>query len=175
VTRKAGKEYSAWKGDVNTGKATLYSKYVTDGIPGTSPFFLELSNDQAVLPLENGTIDPGFKGEISTELYLYEGNNPIANNIAYSIDPSDVGTFDSKQDNKVIFDHSKLNDISEVICTAKYPVINGNYSNAKPYSRKFRITKTNNAYEIVPSTHVLVRDEYGNISSTTNLSVEVKK
>ena len=165
VTRKVGKEYTDWKGDAN-GRAILYSKYTVDGLPGSSPIFLELTNDRAELPLENGVIDPEFKDTqiVTTTMKLFEGNNPLTEGVDYSIVPESAGTVDGAT---VTLDLDALNNVNEVKCIATY--------NKKSYSRMFKIYKTNNAYEILPSEYILVKDDGGNITSTSTLTVTVNK
>lgn len=164
VTRKVGKEYSPWKGDANE-RAILYSKYTVDGIPGTSPIFLEIDNDQVVLPLENGVVDPEYKtlNTVTTTMYLFEGNNPITAD-TYKVVPTNAGTVNGST---VTFDLNVLENVTEVNCIAEYK--------DKPYSRKVRVYKTNNAYEIIPSESILIRNKSGYISSTKSLTVVVKK
>lgn len=165
VTRKVGKEYTDWKGDANE-RAILYSKYSVDGLPGSSPIYLELTNDRAELPLENGVIDPDFKATqtVTTTMKLFEGNNPLTNGVTYSISPASAGTLSGAT---VTLNLNNLDNVTEVECTATY--------NNKPYSRTLKIYKTNNAYEIVPSEYILVKDDSGSVTSTSTLTVTVNK
>lgn len=165
VTRKVGKEYTDWKGDANE-RAILYSRYSVDGLPGSSPIYLELTNDRAELPLENGVIDPDFKATqtVTTTMKLFEGNNPLTNGVTYSISPASAGTLSGAT---VTLNLNNLDNVTEVECIATY--------NKKPYSRTLKIYKTNNAYEIVPSEYILVKDDSGSVTSTSTLTVTVNK
>lgn len=149
ITRTAGKTYSAWKGP------SLYSRYAKDGSngedgdDGTSPIYLELSNDQAVIPVESdGTIDPDFKDDVTTTMTLYEGSNPITAGVTYSIENSDYGTISKST---ITFNKNSFKDWYTVKCTATY--------NKKDYSKNFHLVKTPNAYEIDTNTSILVKGE----------------
>lgn len=163
ITRTAGKEYSDWRGP------SLYSRYAKDGkdgangTDGTSPIYLELSNDQAIIPIESdGSVDPDFIDPITTSMFLFEGSNPV-NAEEYSIDPSECGTIDG---NKITFNKSKLQNRNNIVCKAIYK--------GKPYTKNFYITRTPNAYEIDVNTSILVKDgdKWINVE---NLTAVVKK
>lgn len=89
ATRKVnGKEFGPWKGSFyevdNSEKqaASLYSRYTVDGVSGV---YVELSNDFAYIPIEDGKIDPDFlkgiaAGEIEpvkTIVRAYIGDEPV--------------------------------------------------------------------------------------------------
>lgn len=164
VTRtRSGNAYGNWKGD-EQGRAHLYSRYAYDG---TSFVHLELSNDQAVIPLENGVVDPDFTDEITTKMSLYIGASPVESGVVYSINNS-FGTCNAET-GEVVLDKSKLNDISIIECKAEY--------NNKSYTKNFYIHKTNNAYEIVSNKHIIKRDAATGyiVEGDQTITVEVKK
>lgn len=174
TTRKVGiteDQYTDWKGDVN-GKAILYSRWSKDGIDGTDgkdgadgvdAIHLELSNDQAIIPFENGSVDSYFTDEVSTQMTLYKGASPVTSGVTYNVDNT---TAASCTNGKVTLNLSKLSGVNSITCTATYNHIS--------YSKVFHIVKTSTAYEIIPSTNILVKDA-GVITSPSALTVEVKK
>ena len=173
MTRKAGKEYTPWKGTVDN-KAILYSRWSKDGVDGEDgkdgsdgqdAIYLELSNDQAIIPFENGTVDTDFTDPVTTQMTLYKGHNPVPEDeVTYSIDNTTAAS--CTPSGKVTLNLNNLSGVSVITCIATY--------NEKPYKKNFYIVKTSNAYEIVPSHSILVRTD-GKITSPSTLTAEVKK
>lgn len=164
ITRSAGKTYSEWKGP------SVYSRYAKDGadgkdgVDGTSPIYLELSNDQAVIPVESdGTIDPDFDDVVTTTMTLYEGSNPITNGVTYSIENNNYGTI---KGSTITFNKNSFKDWYTVKCIATY--------NGESYSKNFHLVKTPNAYEIDTNTSILVKGENKWIN-VDKLTASVKK
>ena len=175
VTRsRAGNEFGEWKG-TEDGKAILYSRYSYDG---NSPKHLELSEDQIVIPLdENNKIDQDYINEnssgISITAQLFAGNDPVEENVVYRTDKD----FATVKDNTITVDVSKLEDVSEITCTA---IFNGDEQ--RPFVKKISIYKTQTAYEFVLNKNILERfpgnDNYlwdGSDKDAAKVNVVVKK
>lgn len=145
VTRKTEGDW-AWKGDKdsnNNGYAALYSRYSYDG----EAFHLELTNDQAILPLENGAVDTDFDFQsATTTMVLYAGDHVVDSGVSYRIDNTDAATL---SDNVVTLNGNAAN-VSEIECIATYKDVD--------YKKTFHILKTANAFDIVTDKVVLERN-----------------
>lgn len=151
--RKASRsEIENWKGDPKKpGYASLYSRYSYDGKDGIGSYYLELTNDQIIVPVEkDGSIDPDFVGG-STRMILYCGDEVVEPNdekpITYSVS---VGTVN---DGDVILTAEDLKDVSEVTCKATY--------NGTDFYKTLHVIKTSTAYDITVNRAVLTRGEDG--------------
>lgn len=148
VTRtRQGSEFGPWKGSEIDGKqyAHLYSRHAYDG---TSYYQVELSNDQAVIPLENGKVDPDFNDVVTTQISLYCGSEPVESGVEYSVDNTEAASC-NKSTGLVTLNNKKLDDVSVIVCKAKY--------NGKTYTKNFYVHKTNNAYELTTNKSILYR------------------
>lgn len=164
VTRRTGSKESldwVWKGDSN-GRAHLYDRYTFDGV---SAYHLELSNDQAVIPLEGNVVDPDFTDIITTQMSLYAGDVPIKTGVTYTINNTSVATCDNN--GLVTLNNKNLSNVNSIICTATY--------NGKPYDKTFYINKTAVAYEIIPSLNVIKRDSWSGYPKVNSILISVKK
>jgi hypothetical protein len=114
---------------------------------------LELSEDQIVIPLdENNKIDQDYINEnnsgISITAQLFAGDDPVEENVVYRTDKD----FATVKDNTITVDVSKLEDVSEITCTA---IFNGDEQ--RPFTKKISIYKTQTAYEFVLDKNILER------------------
>jgi hypothetical protein len=130
----------------------LYTKLVHDGADGIA-HYLELSNDQAIIPLQDdGQVDVDFNDPVTTTMTLYHGARPVEstpeNPITYSVSDENVASVD--ENGVVTVDVSKLNDVTYIDCEAHYLDAD--------YKRRFYIHKTTTAYELSVDKHVLRRD-----------------
>mgnify|MGYP006923207380 CR=1 FL=1 len=144
VTRRTNGDDWSWKGDKdNPGYAALYSRYSYDG----EAFHLELTNDQGILPLENGVIDPDFDiTSVTTTMVLYAGDQVVYNGVSYEISDTNAASLSGN----VVTLKAGAANISEIECTATY--------NKVDYKKTFHIVKTANAFEIITDKVVLERN-----------------
>jgi hypothetical protein len=121
----------------------LYSRYSYDG----EAFHLELTNDQGILPLENGVIDPDFDiTSVTTTMVLYAGDQVVYNGVSYEISDTNAASLSGN----VVTLKAGAANISEIECTATY--------NKVDYKKTFHIVKTANAFEIVTDKVILERN-----------------
>lgn len=162
VIRKTDGDW-AWKGDRdNPGYAALYSRYSYVG----EAFHLELTNDQGIIPLDGGVIDPDFDiNTVTTTMVLYSGDKIVTKDVIYTIDNNSAA---SVSENIVTLNQEAAN-ISSIICTATYKGVD--------YNKTFHILKTANAYDILTDKVVIERDsETGNlVDSDKQITVWPKK
>lgn len=143
VTRKTEGDW-AWKGDKDKpGYAALYSRYSYDG----EAFHLELTNDQGILPLENGVIDPDFDiTSVTTTMVLYAGDEVVDNGVSYKVGDTNAASLSGN----VVTLKAEAANISKIECIATYK--------GTDYKKTFHILKTANAFDIVTDKIVLERD-----------------
>ena len=162
ATRKGnGTSFGDWIGYDN--KASLYSRYSYDG---ASSVYIDLSNDLAVIPMENSKIDPDFTKPITTIVRVYVGDEEV---------PSDQFTVSG---NNIVVDGAKvtldLSSIDENVSVIPIKVVFNN----KEYNINWHVLQTNTAYELVPNVYVLKRYTTGELSgklSESELTVELWK
>lgn len=109
---------------------------------------MELTNDQAIVPLEGDSIDPDFKDTVTTQMILYAGDEIVDEGVTYKVGNESAATVDGN--GVVTLINSALANISEIECIATYRTIE--------YKKTFHILKTASAYEIVADKVVLERD-----------------
>ena len=164
VTRRTNSDDWSWKGDKdNPGHAALYSRYSYDG----EAYHLELTNDQAIVPTENGMIDPDFTDAITTQMVMYAGDHIMDHDVAYSVGDSNIANVTSS--GVVTVNKEVLGETSAIECIATY--------NGTEYKKTFHIVRTDNAFEIVTNKAVLERDpETGLlVESDQKIMVSIKK
>jgi hypothetical protein len=146
------------------GKAALYSRHSYDG---KNAIKIDLVNDLAVVPLENGKVDPDFKDEVSTRIKVYLGDEEVYYP-NFSIKENQHITVDG---NKIALKSSSLNsNITNIPVT----VTVGNTD----YSVTWHILYSDVAYELIPDTYVLkryVEGEYTGLLEKDTLKVSVLK
>lgn len=121
----------------------MYSRYSYDG----EAFHLELTNDQGIIPLENGVIDPDFDiSSVTTTMVLYAGDEVVDNGVSYEISDTNAASLSGN----VVTLKAGAANVSEIECTATY--------NEVDYKKTFHIIKTANAFDIVADKIVLERD-----------------
>jgi hypothetical protein len=121
----------------------LYSRYSYDG----EAFHLELTNDQGIIPLENGVIDPDFDiSSVTTTMVLYAGDQVVYNGVSYEISDTNAASLSGN----VVTLKAGASNVSEIECTATYKEVD--------YKKTFHIIKTANAFDIVTDKIVLERD-----------------
>ena len=164
VTRRTDGGDWSWKGDKDRqGYAALYSRYSYDG----EAYHLELTNDQAIIPTENGVVDPDFTDTITTQMILYAGDKIMTHGVTYSVSNTDAASVDTN--GLVTLKLDGLNDVSSIECIAKY--------NQIEYKKTFHIVKTANAYELYTNRTVLEVDPNTNllVNSDQKITVWPKK
>jgi hypothetical protein len=121
----------------------LYSRYSYDG----EAFHLELTNDQGIIPLENGVIDPDFDiSSVTTTMVLYAGDQVVYNGVSYEISDTNAASLSGN----VVTLKAGASSVSEIECTATCKEVD--------YKKTFHIIKTANAFDIVTDKIVLERD-----------------
>ena len=150
----------AWYGDKN-GKAILCDVYVKDGV---SAYHLELTNDQGIIPIENGKEEDVT---LETTMMLYAGDTLIdeEDGVEYSIEYGN--TNESLDSGSISISNSELTNIETITCVATH---NGNQ-----FKKEFKILRTENAYEIRPNVEVFHRDLSTNKLTNGNCKVYVSK
>ncbi len=144
VTRKAnGTTFGDWKG--RDGKAALYSRYSYDGV---SNVFVDLSNDLAVIPMEDGKVDPDFINldkPVETIVKVYVGDEEVESS-GFSVTGNNVTVNGAKVT-------LNLNTLTPDIKTIPLIVELDN----KPYTVNWNILQTDVAYELTPKTYSIRR------------------
>lgn len=162
ATRKGqGNSFGDWIGYDN--KASLYSRYSYDGV---SSVFVDLSNDLAVIPMEEGKIDPDFKDTVTTNVRVYVGDEQVS-----SEDFTVTGEKVTISGPTVTLN---LNDITEDIKEIPLTVTFGK----REYTIIWHILQTDTAYELIPNVYTLKRYSYGNLVGQlvdSELSIDVWK
>lgn len=150
------------KGDKDkSGYAALYAQY---SAKGSDAVHLELTNDQVIIPLEDGRVDPDFINSgvaVGTTMVLYSGDSVLSTNVTYSVDKPEVVNSDKLANGVIELILDKISNVSEILCTATH--------NGQPYQKKLYILKTANAFDILTDKIVLERD------SSTGYLVESDK
>lgn len=143
ATRKThGSEFREWTGF--NEKAVLYSRYSYDGV---SSVHVMLTDDLAVIPMEEGVIDPDFKDEVSTYIQVYSGEDPIPSN-AYEVVSTSACV--KTEGNKATLIKEKITSETKTIpLTVKL--------NESDYEVTWHILMTDTAYELEPSTNSIRR------------------
>lgn len=168
-----GNEFGPWKGDSDGEGAALYSRYSYDGLNGKSPIAINLTNDLAVIPMEGDSVDPDFiQGindkeidPITTSVQVFIGDDAVPND-KYTIVDSAYFTVNDENDTLTL-NIEKIGDLKEVPVTVKVE--------ANEYKTTWKIFKTDAAYELEPSLHVIKRYSEGeNAGSLENPQFTVK-
>lgn len=177
ATRKGeGNDFGVWKG-TDDGHAVLYSRYSYDG---NSAHYLELSEDQIVVPIENNTIDQDYinlykDNPLTITMSLYAGDDTIENKAIYYVDaPNGCAEVLNPNEGIVTIYVDKLFNVNSIKCIAKY----GTENDAKSFVKTLYIHKTETAYELIPDKSVLLRDPHNDnylFSSDSVVSVTIKK
>jgi hypothetical protein len=125
---------------------------------------LELTNDQVIIPLEDGQVDPDFINSgvaVGTRMVLYSGDSVLSTNVTYSVDKPEVVNSDKLANGVIELMLDKISNVSEILCTATH--------NGQPYQKTLHILKTANAFDILTDKIVLERN------SSTGYLVESDK
>lgn len=141
VTRKVnGTIFGDWKG--RDGKAALYSRYSYDGV---SNVFVDLSNDLAVIPMENGKVDPDFIGPVETVVRVYVGDEEI-----------ESSKFTVTGKNVTVNGATVTLNLSALTSNIKTIPLNVKLGD-KTYTVNWKILQTDVAYELTPKTYSIRR------------------
>lgn len=157
VTRKVnGTTFGDWKG--RDGKAALYSRYSYDGV---SNVFVDLSNDLAVIPMEDGKVDPDFINlgkPVETIVKVYVGDEEVESS-GFIVTGNNVTVNGAKVT-------LNLNTLTSNIKTIPLNVKLGD----KTYTVNWNILQTDVAYELTPKTYSIRRYATGDKAGQLELN-----
>lgn len=166
VTRKSqGGVFGEWKGI--DGVAALYSRYSYDGV---NSVYVDLSNDLAIIPMQDGKIDPDFKDTVSTTVRVHVGDESIPETDFIVTCSGDYVVINGDE---VTLKLSSLNDtVKQIPLTVTLK--DSSYKTVVNWN----ILQTDAAYEIELGQHIIKRyvtgDKVGQLE-TTDIHVDVWK
>ena len=162
ATRKGqGNLFEDWTGP--DGKCALYSRYSYDGADSIR---VDLSNDLAVIPMEDGKIDPDFKDEVKTTVRVFVGDEQIPES-DFTVAGHGVS---------IVGDEVKLLLSELTVDTKEIPLTVSLKDSAYQTTINWHILQTDVAYELVPDTFSIRRyviGEKAGYLEKDNLGVDI--
>lgn len=164
ATRKGqGNLFEDWTGP--DGKCALYSRYSYDGADSIR---VDLSNDLAIIPMEDGKIDPDFKDEVKTTVRVFVGDEQIPES-DFTVAGHGVS---------IVGDEVKLLLSELTVNTKEIPLTVSLKDSTYQTTINWHILQTDVAYELVPDTFSIRRyviGEKAGYLEKDNLGVDIWK